>query len=250
MKYLNKTEAVVLSSKNYKEVDKIITFYTSEFGKIKIKARGVQKIKSKLNSTLQPFNLLEIFFVRGRMFPVIAECLGKERLIFYENNFKKIVYGLYLLDLVDNFTEEGGMGKHQESFNLLTRALKEINQENDHSLACFSFVIKFLSYLGYEPVLDRCVKCQKNITNIAAEEKLKFSFSRGGVICKLCFFSEGGVQDVSYAAIRFLYFLLKSNQRDEVNVSTKVKDEVNNLLDLYTYYLLGKDLRSKRFLLY
>ncbi|PIQ80173.1 MAG: DNA repair protein RecO, partial [Parcubacteria group bacterium CG11_big_fil_rev_8_21_14_0_20_41_14] len=43
-----KTKSIILSSYPYREHDRIITFYSKEFGKMDARARGARKITSKL----------------------------------------------------------------------------------------------------------------------------------------------------------------------------------------------------------
>ena len=47
MKHIN-TTGVVLGRINYREADRIIKVITPDFGKVSLMARGVRKIKSKL----------------------------------------------------------------------------------------------------------------------------------------------------------------------------------------------------------
>ena len=50
---LYKTEGIVLKSTEFKEADKIVTIYTKNYGKISAIAKGVRKIKSKFESSLE-----------------------------------------------------------------------------------------------------------------------------------------------------------------------------------------------------
>ncbi len=52
---LFKTSAIVLKSRKWGEADRIVTFYTARFGKLRGVARGARRLKSRFGSALEPF---------------------------------------------------------------------------------------------------------------------------------------------------------------------------------------------------
>src|SRR3989304_581303 len=56
------TEAVVLSSMDFGESDKIVTFYTISFGKLKGIAKGAKRSKKRFGINLEPFSLVTLHF--------------------------------------------------------------------------------------------------------------------------------------------------------------------------------------------
>ena len=64
--HIHETEAIVLSSRPVGEADKIIRFYTKDFGSIAVVAKGVRLEKSKLRSSLDIFMHARISFVVGK----------------------------------------------------------------------------------------------------------------------------------------------------------------------------------------
>ena len=57
-----RTEAVVIKAINLREADKIITFFSRDFGKIQGVAKGVRKIKTKYSGKLELFNRVNVIF--------------------------------------------------------------------------------------------------------------------------------------------------------------------------------------------
>ncbi len=51
--------SIILSRRDWREFDQIITFYCHERGKIEVLARGVKKILSKNSAALSPGNIVE-----------------------------------------------------------------------------------------------------------------------------------------------------------------------------------------------
>ena len=63
---LYQTEGIIINRMDIGEADKFLTVFTKEFGMLKIFARSVRKIKSKLNFYLNLFSHARFGFVSGR----------------------------------------------------------------------------------------------------------------------------------------------------------------------------------------
>lgn len=71
-----KTEAVVLSLRKHKEHDFLVSFFTKDFGKVVILARGANKLNSKLSPFLHYPGVVRCGFVEGRHMPVLTDVDG------------------------------------------------------------------------------------------------------------------------------------------------------------------------------
>jgi DNA repair protein RecO (recombination protein O) len=60
------TRGIVLSRTDYGEADRILTLLTPDQGKIRLIAKGVRKIKSKLAGGIELFSVSDVTFIRGR----------------------------------------------------------------------------------------------------------------------------------------------------------------------------------------
>src|SRR3989339_1308355 len=58
--------SIVLSRRDFREFDQMISVYTKERGKLNLLARGVKKIISKNSAHLEPFSLVDIEIARGK----------------------------------------------------------------------------------------------------------------------------------------------------------------------------------------
>src|SRR3954471_22046155 len=61
-----RTPAIILRRTDYGEADRIITFLTPDYGKVKGIAKGVRKSKSKLAGGIELFSVSDISFIKGR----------------------------------------------------------------------------------------------------------------------------------------------------------------------------------------
>src|SRR5688572_21914665 len=60
------TEAIVLSRTDYGEADRILTLLTPDHGKLRLIAKGVRRVKSKLAGGIELFSITSITYIKGR----------------------------------------------------------------------------------------------------------------------------------------------------------------------------------------
>ncbi len=60
------TDGIILSRTDYGEADRIITLLTPDHGKVRLMAKGVRRVKSKLAGGIELFSVSTLTFVKGR----------------------------------------------------------------------------------------------------------------------------------------------------------------------------------------
>ena len=60
------TTAIVLSRTDFGEADRILTLLTPDHGKLRLMAKGVRRVKSKLAGGIELFSISDISYIRGR----------------------------------------------------------------------------------------------------------------------------------------------------------------------------------------
>jgi len=60
------TQAIILSRTDYGEADRIITMLTPDYGKLRVMAKGVRKVKSKLAGGIELFSVSDITYIKGK----------------------------------------------------------------------------------------------------------------------------------------------------------------------------------------
>ncbi|MGH9465985.1 MAG: DNA repair protein RecO [Terriglobales bacterium] len=73
---LRRSEAFILRTYSFKESDRIVVFFTRDFGKLRGVARGARRPKSKFGATLEPLTQVRVeFFEReGRDLCAVDDC--------------------------------------------------------------------------------------------------------------------------------------------------------------------------------
>lgn len=169
----------VLSRRDFKENDQMITVFTAEKGKIEVLAKGVKKVTAKNSAFLEPFFLIEAEIVEGKEFFRLTTATPVESFKEIRVDWQKSLMSGYatevLARLLPNNQPENKIFKLFFSFLKFLTQTKEVNR-----IFSIAFVWKVFAMQGYLPNLDTCVVCkQENNLNF-------FSSLNGGLLCDNC----------------------------------------------------------------
>lgn len=240
------TQAIILSYEDYKEVDRIITVYARDLGKLKAIARGARKIKAKLSGHLEIFNLceLQLVFKRSRI-GLIISAINIKNYQKIKSDVKKLAAAFAVAELIDKTTT--GEEKDEKIFNLIaaTLDLLEISEKNHTSIYYF-FVFNLMDYLGYKPELKNCVVCRKELF----PGQVFFSFENGGTVCGQCHkktpekekVKTKKIQDNTLKVIRL--FFSDKKIISKLNFDKTVLKEMEIISKGYLQFNLGIEIRS------
>jgi DNA repair protein RecO (recombination protein O) len=175
---IKSTKAFVLKKENIGESDRSYTFFTEDFGKIELIAKGSQKIIAKLSGHLEIPSYVWIKFSLGRKNRLIS-ALEIENFLELKNDFFALRFSFEILDFLDKLTIFNQKDAHL--FHLLSKTffyLKENFKKGKFVLEFFLlyFKAKTLFFSGWAPYLEGCVICNK--------EANYFSFDQKGLVCK------------------------------------------------------------------
>ena len=170
-------QAVVLSSFNYRDYDRIVTLYTSEYGLIKLIVHGANRPKSNRLIFCQPFTLLELtFFKKQGDIHQFREGKILNPNLNLRDSFEALEAASQLLDV----TSKSQMPEEPSSqlFLLLTTYLKKVPEFKNPYILSSSYVLKTLLLQGLWTLQTTCSGCQKKLDD--------FYFSIRGYCCKNC----------------------------------------------------------------
>lgn len=176
-----KTEGIVIKEMRYKDTSKILSIYTKKYGKITAMARGAYRPKSRIIANTQPFSYNEYQLFKGKNFYYINQADIIDSFYPIREKIERVVYGQYMLELIEKSMEEGQ--ENPKIFMLLLKGLQLLSDmDGDFLKFITAYELKFISFLGYRPYLERCVICgNKDVKNI------RYSPKEGGIICSNCF---------------------------------------------------------------
>lgn len=144
------TSAIVLRRVNYGEADRIITFLSSEFGKIRLIVKGARRQKSKLAGGIELFSVSELHYINGRG---DIGTLTSSRLQRYYSSIVKDLdrtdLAYHMLKRIDRIVEDE---TGSEYFEILDQSLAALDCTNNGlDLVRSSFEMRVLRMSGSLP---------------------------------------------------------------------------------------------------
>ncbi|MCX5827260.1 MAG: DNA repair protein RecO [Deltaproteobacteria bacterium] len=239
---IHKTRAVVLHTLDYGESDRIATFYTLEFGKVKGIAKGARRSRRRFANALEPFSCADIRFSRkGDSLAFVDQCDMVDHFPTIRSDLEKSMSASYLVELTGAFTVEGK--KNELIFKLLIDFLSVMDNGPFIPGLLSFFEIRLLHLSGYEPVLDRCALCNRPLE---AESSYRFSNSRGGLKCSRCDAFHPPTPSLSIGTLRSLIHAkdMPVNKLSRLTLSRQSAQESRQLLVHFIQHLLGRELKS------
>jgi DNA repair protein RecO (recombination protein O) len=243
---LQTTEAIVIGGHVLGEADRIVSFFTRRFGKVRVVAKGARRLRSRFVGVLEPFTLGQlVFFERpNRTLHAINEFSVIDSLAPLKSDLDRLGRAAYLVELGGAAVEEAE--PNEEIFLLLREALLSLAQRDDVRLLR-AFEIRLLKLAGYLLELYRCLICRAALVGV---ERAVLSPSKGGLVCSRC---QASVQEqvaVSAESIAFLRSVVIGDLGGSLAavLSPPGERELQIALQACIAYFLGTRLRTIRFL--
>ncbi len=143
--HIHTSPGFLISSKPYREADRVYQIFTKEFGLISAIAQGIRLEKSKLRYSISDLSITNLSLVHGKEFWRIV---GADNVDSIKNSDKVIIILAKLANLIKRLVH--GEEKNEKIFDLLSRlTIIDIKDrdiaENIESLS----VLRVLHELGY-----------------------------------------------------------------------------------------------------
>jgi DNA repair protein RecO (recombination protein O) len=239
---LGTSAAVVIGSFPLGESDRIVSFFSRDFGRLRGVAKAARRMRSRFGGALELFTLGQlVFFDTGRSelvridhfdvihpFAPLREDLGR------------IGEAAWVVEIVARTT--GERDRQPALYGLLVRALRALEASARPARVAICFGVRCLDLLGHRPRLDRCVECGRDYPFPRP------AWAEGGIVCEAC---RAGADAVPVAPATLTAFTRLRGLRWEEAVATPIGRpgaELRALLDTHLARLIGQPTRSGRFL--
>lgn len=239
------TSAIVLRRMNFGETDRIVTLYSREYGKLGAIAKGARKGLSRFAAATELLAYGRYQLATGRTLDVLSQVEIKESFPSIHTNLSKVAHATYLAELVDKMLEE--RDPNPNIFDLLLSTLYLMERPNDPEKITLMFELQFMKALGYEPILDRCLRCgapQNNST------ELFFSPSLGGLVCRVCGPLPEDAIPITGPAVRAMQELISADARavERMEIPPATISQISHVMRWYIRYRADRDMKSREFL--
>lgn len=240
---IHKTEAIVLSRRDFRETSLIVNFYTRDFGKLSGILKGIRDEPAKFASNLEPFSLNEIIFYQKRnsSLHLISQCDMKNNFNAVRENVSRIGLASILMELIQAVMPLED--KNEDVFALALDSLKELETSNNPDKIMTIFKIKILALSGFKPHFDSCVCCDAKVLGQA-----KFSLALGGLVCGSCQSRDASARSIFRGTIASILHIEKNDFRNNLNLgmNPQIKKELNLILNAFLRFHLERELKSQK----
>lgn len=228
------TPAIVLGSIKLGEADKLVTFFTAKKGKLKGVAKGARRVKSRFGAALEPFTHcnLVVFEKPGDKLARVNQSDIVHSFQKLRENWGEIHLASHMAHLVQRMTPEGE--QNLLVYRLLLEGLTFLERGADPELSTLLFVVRLVSFSGYQPRWDRCLKCHRPMG-----ERVFFSPAEGGTVCTQC--AHGPLATISQGTLAFL----RASQKMDYTVAHRLKpspamrSEIQTIFGQHMTYITG-----------
>ncbi len=239
---LGKSAAVVIGSFPLGESDRVVTFYSREYGKVRGVARASRRPRSRFAGALELFTMGElVFFDTGRSDLLRIDHFDVVRpLARLREDLTRLGHAAWIVECVGRLTADSD--PQAALYGLLTRSLRTMETGAPGCVA-LCFVARCLDVLGHRPRLDACVECGRRAPFP------RVSLGEGGLVCEACAPGIPGLVPISPAAITALERLRSSAWDDAVAAPLgRMEGELKTVLEAHMTRVIGQAPRATKFL--
>ncbi len=233
-----KLQAIVLSSSDYGESDRIATLFTLEHGRIKGFARGARNSRKRFGPALETFARINLQLLRKDGLSSLKQADVITLYSGIRGELSSIAHALYACELVESITPEGH--PVPRLYRLLTTYLERLDSGAGNAEDRRMFEINLLNILGYRPLLEKCSRCGADFG-----ERGALIQSGGELACRICA-ATGFPMPIQ--ALRELRSCLSTGRFGLVRFTADGLLPVGRLLDDVIVSHTGRKLKSLDFL--
>ena len=180
-----KTRAVILRETKYRDQSKICSIYTRDFGKMAVIIKGARNPKNKLSGLFSAGNIVDLVLYKKSSRDI--QLVSDGNLVFSPMvpapDIERFAVLYRIIDLVRQTTENGE--KSLPLFTLLAETLEQLYRTGVDFRQLYAwFLLRFVSLLGFQPSLQRCVFSGEELVPAISAMKLTelyFVMNPGGL---------------------------------------------------------------------
>lgn len=208
---LLKTQGIVTKTTKYSETSLIVTIITKDFGRISAIANNVRSGRSHMLMGLQLFAFSEIVMYGSRSksgLYKLNEMTVIESFAEIRNSLEKLAYAAYFAEAANNAIAEDS--PDEEILRLLLNSLFALERD----LYPFEkiktvFEWRLAAASGYEPRLEACGSCGKNLDGV----ETLLSLSEGQSFCPDCGEGRTGCVRLTSGMCKVVDYICRAESR-------------------------------------
>ena len=229
---LHQSDSIILKTYPLGEADRIVAFFSRDFGKLRGVANGARKMKNRFGASLEPLAHSRIQFFEKENRDLVriqsADLLDSPMKLFQD--YDRAVCAGHLVELIDRFLPDH---EPQDAvFRLARMTVRALEQGCPIAFAACYFEVWMLRLAGVFPELFVCSSCSKPL------ETGQTRFLAPGlqaVICSDC--EHRSATGMLSEVVDLLYRILKRPLDADGTSDSATERAIKNLHELNQYWI-------------
>jgi len=185
---LLQSDSIILKTYPLGEADRIVAFFSRDYGKVRGVANGARRMKNRFGAALEPLSHSRLTFFEKENRDLVriqaADLLDSPLSLL--SDYDRAVAAGQVLDLLDRFSPEHE--PHDAVFRLARLTIRALEQQCPLEAARCYFEVWMLRLAGVFPDLFRCAACAREIQE---NEERFLAPGLQAVTCESCGRREG-----------------------------------------------------------
>lgn len=238
--HIYRTEALIVGRLDLGEVDRILTLFTPQHGKLRAIAKGIRRPQSRLAPHLELFSQSRVMLAKGRELDVVTSAEMVDAHWPLRTDLEAFGHASYLVELLNLFTED--RQENLAAYELLSRSISVLAEGVDPYAVTRHYELALLIAVGFRPQLYRCVNCEREIV----AEANALSSRLGGLLCPMCRSADLAAPILSINAQKFIRVLDRSGLAGAIKLQLDppTAAEVERALSAYARHHAERESRS------
>ena len=176
------SEGIVLRTYPLGEGDRLVSFLSRSFGRLRGVAAGARRTKSRFGSTLEPLSYIRIWFFERetRDLVRINQCELIESFMETQSEYACSLALAQVSEITEAVLPE--REAPDAAFRLVLLTARAVKATRETELPMAYFVLWTVKLAGWLPELDRCTRCGGGLEGT----KVYASVQRHGLTCEKC----------------------------------------------------------------
>jgi len=236
---------MVIGRRPLGEADRLVSFYTREFGRLTGVAKGARRPRSRFGSALELFTQGHLLFFETERSPLVR--VDHFDLLYpflaVREEIERLGQAARVVECLGRLTAE--RDPHAALYGLLIRTLRAMEEISRPERAALVFTLRAVDLLGHRLRLDRCLRCGG-----PPGAAPRLDFSAGGLCCGACAPLAVDSLPLSGRAVAVLRRMrtLRWEELLATSLPRPVEAEIASALDAQVARLMGHPLQTDRFL--
>ncbi len=226
---LHQSDSIILKTYPLGEADRIVAFFSRDFGKLRGVANGARKMKNRFGASLEPLAHSRIQFFEKENRDLVriqsADLLDSPMKLFQD--YDCAVCAGRVVEMIDRFLPE--REPQDAVFRLVRMTVRALEDECPIEFAACYFEVWMLRLAGVFPDLFVCSVCTKQL-GIEVERYLAPGLQ--SVICHDC--DHRNTSGLPALVVDLVYRILKNPL---IDVGSEFERAVRNLHELNEYWI-------------